>query len=261
MGRKTQFLNLHLADANDVYDVEVDQNQNFKKIDKKLKELDTGKETAFSKKSGFNLEKTDEYNLDDTNKLGTAKALKRLFDEIVSRIKLINWDNLTGKPKTFPPNSHTHDDRYYKEIETDDRITGLAGRKNGKFPLSSAIKGNVYLLEQTQKFYVCTQNYSGTTISVPNANFTELSIYENMNRLENLLKFRDITLIKDLDSNLFSRYTGKIPQDIAPSKVISVILEEGSGAPGGYSVYRDIIAAFYYNYQTSNTRKAKIVYY
>lgn len=98
MGRKTQFLNLHLADANDVYDVEVDQNQNFEKIDKKLKELDTGKETAFSKKTGFNLDKTDEYNLDDTNKLGTARALKRLFDEIVRRIGLINWNSLTGKP-------------------------------------------------------------------------------------------------------------------------------------------------------------------
>ena len=29
--------------------------------------------------------------------------------------------------------------------------------------------------------------HTGTTISVPNANFTELSVYENMNRLENLL--------------------------------------------------------------------------
>lgn len=79
--------------------------------------------------------------------------------------------------------------------------------------------------------------------------------------LENLLKFRDITLTKDLDRELFSRYSGKIPQDIAPSKIICVILEEGSGAPGGYSIYGNTVAAFYYNYQISNTRKAKIVYY
>lgn len=72
--------------------------------------------------------------------------------------------------------------------DLENRITGLAGKQNGKFPLNSAIKGNVYLLEQTQKFYVCTQNYNGTTISVPNSYFTELSVYENMNRLENFLK-------------------------------------------------------------------------
>lgn len=108
MGRKTQFLNLHLADANDVYDVEVDQNQNFEKIDKKLKELDTGKEPIINKKTGFNLDKTDEYDLDDKNKLGTARALKRLFDEIVRRIGLINWNSLTGKPNTFPPSGHSH---------------------------------------------------------------------------------------------------------------------------------------------------------
>ena len=82
-----------------------------------------------------------------------------------------------------------------------------------------------------------------------------------MYRLENLLKFRDITLTKDLDKELFSRYSGKIPQDISPSKIICVILEEGSGAPGGYSIYENTVTAFYYNYQISSTRKAKIVYY
>ena len=79
--------------------------------------------------------------------------------------------------------------------------------------------------------------------------------------LENLLKFRDITLTRDLDRDLFCRYSGKIPTDISQSKIICVILEEGSGAPGGYSIYGNTVAAFYYNYQISNTRKAKIVYY
>ena len=79
--------------------------------------------------------------------------------------------------------------------------------------------------------------------------------------MENLLKFRDITLTKDLDRNLFSRYYGKIPQDISLDRIICVILEEGSGAPGGYSIYGNTVTAFYYNYQISSTRKAKIVYY
>lgn len=30
-----------------------------------------------------------------------------------------DWDDITNKPSTFPPSSHTHDDRYYTESETD----------------------------------------------------------------------------------------------------------------------------------------------
>lgn len=79
--------------------------------------------------------------------------------------------------------------------------------------------------------------------------------------MENLLKFRDITLTRDLDRDLFSRYSGAIPSDIPPSRIICVTLEEGSGAPGGYSIYGNTITAFYFKYQLSATRKAKIVYY
>lgn len=52
------------------------------------------------RKSGFNLDKTDEYTLDDTSKLATGRALKRLFDEIVRRIEAIKltWEAITGKP-------------------------------------------------------------------------------------------------------------------------------------------------------------------
>src|SRR5699024_10437101 len=33
-----------------------------------------------------------------------------------------SWDDLTGKPETFPPEAHTHDDRYYTEAEVDAKI-------------------------------------------------------------------------------------------------------------------------------------------
>ena len=78
--------------------------------------------------------------------------------------------------------------------------------------------------------------------------------------MENLLKFREITLTKDLDRDLFSRYSGTIPSDIFPSKIINIILEEGSGAPAGYSIIENKITAFYFKYQLSATRKAKIIY-
>lgn len=41
MARQTEFLNLYLPDADEVYNVEKDQNENFEKIDVKLKEIDS----------------------------------------------------------------------------------------------------------------------------------------------------------------------------------------------------------------------------
>lgn len=81
MSRKTEYLKLHLPEENEFYNVETDQNENFEKIDRKIKELDT-----FEKKTGFNLDKTDMFNLDDTNLLGTAKALKALYDALNRKI-------------------------------------------------------------------------------------------------------------------------------------------------------------------------------
>ncbi|MGN0943851.1 phage tail protein [Fusobacterium varium] len=75
---------------------------------------------------------------------------------------------------------------------TTDKINGLAGGYNGTFPLISAIKDNIYLLPATNKFYVCIENYSGSSLTVPNANFEELSVFQNRNKLENLGK---ITLL------------------------------------------------------------------
>lgn len=81
MSRKTEYLKLHLPEENEFYNVETDQNENFEKIDRKIKELDT-----FEKKTGYNLDKTDNYNQDDTNLLGTAKALKELYDALNRKI-------------------------------------------------------------------------------------------------------------------------------------------------------------------------------
>ena len=34
----------------------------------------------------------------------------------------LDWSNFTGKPTTFPPSAHAHDDRYYTETEADARF-------------------------------------------------------------------------------------------------------------------------------------------
>lgn len=82
MARNTEYLGLYLPEESEFYNVEKDQNENFEKIDRKIKELDT-----FSKKTGYNLDKTDNYNQDDTNLLGTAKALKALYDVLNRKIE------------------------------------------------------------------------------------------------------------------------------------------------------------------------------
>lgn len=74
--------------------------------------------------------------------------------------------------------------------EIDDRVVAAVGQLNGMFPLSEATAGNIYYHQGNKKFYICKSNYNGTTISVPNMNFEDLSIWENRKRLENLYTFK-----------------------------------------------------------------------
>lgn len=68
----------------------------------------------------------------------------------------------------------------------DNKDKGIVGGYNGKFPLTSATKGNIYLLENTQKYYICITDYNGSKLTTPNANFEELSVYTNRSKLDNL---------------------------------------------------------------------------
>lgn len=70
------------------------------------------------------------------------------------------------------------------------KINGLAGGYSGTFPLTTAVKEGIYLLPATNKFYVCVENYSGSSLTAPNANFEELSVFQNRNKLENLCKIK-----------------------------------------------------------------------
>lgn len=38
----------------------------------------------------------------------------------------VSWDNVSGKPSTYAPSSHTHDDRYYTESEINTKLNGKA---------------------------------------------------------------------------------------------------------------------------------------
>lgn len=55
------------------------------------------KEDTIEKKSGFNLEKTDSYEEDNNNKLGTAKALYKLYNWVKDTFT-VPWSRITEKP-------------------------------------------------------------------------------------------------------------------------------------------------------------------
>ena len=69
--------------------------------------------------------------------------------------------------------------------EIDDRLLSALGKEDGKFPLTEAVKGNVYYFPGNKKFYICKEAQN-RRVSVPDGNFEELSIWENRKRLENL---------------------------------------------------------------------------
>ena len=47
-------------------------------------------------------------------------------DGIVDVAASAPWSGITGKPSTFTPSTHTHDDRYYTETEVDTKLSGKA---------------------------------------------------------------------------------------------------------------------------------------
>ena len=67
-------------------------------------------------------------------KVLSAKMGKQINDDLSAKYKTLNsaltthshaWGNITGKPSTFSPSAHTHDDRYFTESEINSKITSI----------------------------------------------------------------------------------------------------------------------------------------
>ena len=61
---------------------------------------------------------------------GYGDMMKSTYDKdndgVVDKAKVadnVPWGGITGKPSTFTPSGHTHDDRYYTESETDTKLS------------------------------------------------------------------------------------------------------------------------------------------
>lgn len=116
--------------------------------------------------------------------------------------------------------------------EIDDRVVSALGKEDGKFPLTEAVKGNVYYFPGNKKFYICKEAQN-RRVSVPDGNFEELSIWENRKRLENLITFEENLSLKVKVINVV------LPPNIAVGQSITA-----TGIPKN-TVY---ITGFLFNY-------------
>ena len=113
---------------------------------------------------------------------------------------IINWSGKnTWINKEYLEENYTQNGGYKGTAqEIDDRVVSALGKEDGKFPLTEAVKGNVYYFPGNKKFYICKEAQN-RRVSVPDGNFEELSIWENRKKLENLFKVEnhnDISVLK-----------------------------------------------------------------
>lgn len=98
---------------------------------------------------------------------------------------IINWSGKnTWINKEYLEENYTQNGGYKgTALEIDDRVVAAVGKHDGDFPIANAVVGNVYYSELTKKYYKCKV---GGPAPMPNGNFIDMSILENLNKLENL---------------------------------------------------------------------------
>ena len=104
------------------------------------------------------------------------------------------WNSSTGTPdeQLIPITwKYLYESLNNKENQLIQNLNGILGQNNGNFPVEQAIAGNVYYFPRNQKFYYCLKSQT-SRVSVPNADFEELSIYQNRKKFENLIKVIEV---------------------------------------------------------------------
>ena len=139
---------------------------------------------------------------------------------------IINWNGKnTWINKDYLEENYTQNGGYTGTAqEIDDRVVSALGKEDGKFPLTEAVKGNVYYFPGNKKFYICKEAQN-RRVSVPDGNFEELSIWENRKRLENLIKIEIIQMTNLLGHNTTANITEwytPVPSHININKIISI---------------------------------------
>lgn len=217
----TEVLNLRKPEENDYYNEQTEQAENWQKVDDYAKQTNNNKldKGTYSGKASdlkteidgkvsktgdtmtgvLNIKNDDKVRIALQNSTGEYQATFG-FDGSTNTLQL--WNEKTGEKFNFggteglklPSNNFLNDEKNVVDsINTNfNRNIGAIGKLTGTFPLTSAIKGNTYFLKSNSKVYICIEDYSGTSLTAPNANFEELSIYTNRLKLDNLSVFEKI---------------------------------------------------------------------
>ena len=93
------------------------------------------------------------------------------------------WNELWDKIEDYILNLKGDTEKNSKGLN--DRLVSAVGKHDEDFPIANAVVGNVYYSELTKKYYKCKV---GGPAPMPNGNFIDMSILENLNRLENLVR-------------------------------------------------------------------------
>ena len=154
------------------------------------------------------------YIVVDTANLSNSKGY---MEYTAGSASSVPWSGVTGKPETFTPSAHTHDDRYYTETEIDAKTSVLSASINSvdsKVDANSAdltgIKGLTFNETVEGKVYnlVDIQNGSYTSPALDAIEKIFIKLGENdhtiVNSLTYLLVIKGDTLSKDIFDNIKS---------------------------------------------------------
>ena len=117
------------------------------------------------------------------------------------------WEAISGTPdeQLIPITwKYLYESLNNKENQLIQNLNGILGQNNGEFPVEQAVAGNVYYFPRNQKYYYCLKSQT-SRVSVPNADFEELSIYQNRKKLENFSRFEEY--IFDIPNLTYGRIT------------------------------------------------------
>lgn len=167
------------------------------------------------KKSGYNLDKTDNYEYDRPDKVASGRALYNLWQatkKLTGAIE-VTWGSIKGKPRVFPPESHNHDDRYERSFSNNSAFNKNFGIEEGTVLEGKRLSESMgvtkygglikeygrkyqdyaYYDDNTKEMFYCTQDNNLTNASA--SYFKPFSNKAILNRLENLSKKHKIKLL------------------------------------------------------------------
>jgi hypothetical protein len=124
------------------------------------------------------------------------------------------WNELWDKIEDYILKLKDNTEKNSKGLN--DRLVSAVGKHDGDFPIANAVVGNVYYSELTKKYYKCK---IGGPAPMPNGNFIDMSILENLNRLENLTR-NEHRIMYNGGAPIHVGTTGKLPDYVRYNNIL-----------------------------------------